>query len=1018
MTVFRESILVEVYSKVQESIHQKEPGLLEIVGLPGTGKTVMLDQVNEYLRLSGVNVQHIPLKATSRQSVGGLLHEFAKDSGLAAPGGENPVSELSAVYSLLSHMQNPIFDALLILIDDAHLLFEDSIHTIRKIFNPLFSSGSFFCVLAGRPGWERNGAVSMSGFSRPEGKLYLEKRVEAQWEPLYSEQVDFLLNAIQSNPLHLCLLVDHLIDQKLLSPDGYIAFTDKMKSLPLPKSLEDHISSRFDMKTLSLLYRQLLSVMAISKDYQLISERASILFPNMDISHLITSGWIVELEGYIRFSHSLIPHIILESLTPEEKEKWSNRILTSTKLNADEKAYYLLNLSRYTKNDIIILENHAKTLGKNARFQSALIVLDTLYEKTGDIKYLPDMGGIHYELQQIEKAKEIFQKVLKSPKYFDHPSSHYYLGEILTKQGQPEAAIRYFNKTESLLTPSYKNYFTIQKNIILFYLRKGDKTGFSLRFNLFRKNYEHSSKYRLEYLILLGRVSDLSEIKLDIEKPAIEGLKIARKRNLPEYERSFINTLIRFYEKQGEISKAFELVKQMDGNDANHHILENDAYELSLQGRIYYHVGQYKKALDLNRHAAGIFQYMSLPHYYLDCLQVVSSIEGVVGNIAAMKRTINTIEEGILNKPKYEFQLPIYTLASVYQFLGNPQKAKSILENLYSEVKDKIDLSMVPYIQATLANVIFPHDEEKAWKYWNMGHEYFTVNRLNSSLAVEYFNMGWTLVTNKKLDKLDSILGLWQKHIGNGENTFHYQYVKAASEILNGKLSSGLTRIRLLETYFDGSSMWEWKKLYEWVSRQKIKPSSKKTYAYRSKVIEFICLNEKITHSLKIPGKFTSLDLLLEGWSKAITTNRLLDSNLIEDYFNDYERQEEFKNTLQIWDITCSDFSIISSYASGKPVVINLLGSPEIYINNRKLTSRDWKSRKALEILIYILIKSWRHKKAVDKHELLLDLWAPTSDRMESARMVRNNMMTRLRKIFVECKVDMLPKRPDDILFN
>ena len=132
-----------------------------------------------------------------------------------------------------------------------------------------------------------------------------------------------------------------------------------------------------------------------------------------------------------------------------------------------------------------------------------------------------------------------------------------------------------------------------------------------------------------------------------------------------------------------------------------------------------------------------------------------------------------------------------------------------MLEDLYSQINTKIDLSMEPYIQVTLANVWYPYDEEKAWKYWDKAHEFFTVNRLDTSLAIEYFNMGWTLVTHNKFEKLKDILGLWQKHIKNCKNSFHYQYIKAASEIISGKTASGLTRIRLLEKYFDGSFMWE-----------------------------------------------------------------------------------------------------------------------------------------------------------------------------------------------------------------
>ena len=167
MTVFLENILNEIYSKVQQSIHGTEAGLLEIVGEPGIGKTVLLGQVEEFLRLSGLNFQHIAINITSSQSINESLLEYARESGLLTPAIENnQFSETGGLYNLLSVLRKPNRDSLVICIDDAHLLYEDSIKTIRKIFNPPFTEDSIFCILAGRPGWQNKNAITMTGFSR------------------------------------------------------------------------------------------------------------------------------------------------------------------------------------------------------------------------------------------------------------------------------------------------------------------------------------------------------------------------------------------------------------------------------------------------------------------------------------------------------------------------------------------------------------------------------------------------------------------------------------------------------------------------------------------------------------------------------------------------------------------------------------------------------------------------------------------------------------------------------------
>jgi len=1024
MTVFLENILNEIYSKVQQSIHGTEAGLLEIVGEPGIGKTVLLGQVEEFLRLSGLNFQHIAINITSSQSINESLLEYARESGLLTPAIENnQFSETGGLYNLLSVLRKPNRDSLVICIDDAHLLYEDSIKTIRKVFNPLFTEDSFFCILVGRPGWQNKKAITMTGFSKNEGKQYLENRVNADWEPLYARQLDWILKTANSNPQHLSLLVDHLKENNLLTDSGYIASLDEMMQLPISNDLYDQISYKFDINSLSNQKRNLLSILSLAKDHRLKVDKINLLFPGTksideDISALIKTGWLIQSDDYFNFSHSLIMQIVQESISPKQKEMWTRQILKSLKAKGDERSHYLSNISNLNKNEIKKLYSWALKLSSNAQFQSALNIWKKLYKQSADPKTLHNIARMHYELRQFNEAITSFELVISSSKYAIDPAPYYYMASIYQMKREYDSAQKYYDEMEKFLKSDHDNYFKMTRSLILYHQQAGNEEEFLTRFEKFKQEYENSSKYKLEYIDLVCILYDRLDLGVDIEKIANDGIRIARKRKLPEKIRNFYKTLINYHEKRGEITQAYELVKQIDRDSSIDYIIENDAQELVMKARIYYYVGHYKKAMGFYKQAAAIYETMGLDVFQLDCIQSICTIEGLIGNISAMKKGLMIIETGIKGKLISDVMIIRYTIASIYNFIGNHGEAKQEFEELYLYIKTTNDHQMIAHIRISLANVLYSYNKEKAWKYWEKAHSYFIKNKLLSTLSVQYFNMGWTLIINNEPPRLKQLLNTWKKHVEKAQDTFHYQYIHAGFDIMSGNISSGLTRVSLLEEKIDGSFMWEWKKLYEWLSNHNLKSQLKSKYAYRSAVVNSFCTNQSVIQDIPKLKEFSSLDRFLEGWRNAITTNHILDSNLLEDFIEDFDRQEEFKNTLELWGIKCVDFSTISSSSNGKPVVINLLGKPELYINNRQLTSKDWTSKKALEVLLYVLIKSWRHKNAVDKNELLHDLWSPTSDRIEARRLARNNMLSRVRNIFTECESQMLSTKDNDIIFD
>ena len=1023
MTVFRENILNNIYSRIQTSIHNKEAGLLEITGDPGAGKSILLGQVNEYLRLSGLNVQHISLSVSSQQSIVGLLLQFTKEAGLSIPiAKNNQLSGIAMLHQLISIIRDSTKSSLLICIDDAHLLQEESLKTIRKVFAPVFTQNSIFCILTGRPGWQQESAIVMSGYTRQEGIQYLKSRTNAEWEPLYVDQLDWILETVRSNPLHLSLLVDHLIDNGKLSENGYIAFLDEMKQLPVSTRLRDQVKVSFDIDSISTIQRDLLSVLAIAWDHRLHRDQIELLFPDTevledDISALIINGWIVIQDNHVGFAHPLITSIILESLLPDQKKMWTRTILRTLKPTKDNLAHYLFNRPKLKPNEIKLLDDWALKLSRSVQFQTALTIWEKLYNQTPDPKMLHNMGRMYYELRQLDEAESKFKKILTLPEYTNHHSPHYYLAKCNLMKRKYKEADYHFDMMLKSLKPDDKTYHAVITEVIKFYQISNNLPKFKKLFKTYKDRCEHSTKHRYDYIYLVCWLDDKIDMGFDILKLANEGLSKAKKINDIEKIRFFYMMLAICYERVGEIKQAYRVVKQVQKIEGDEKILEQDAFDIAAIARIEFNSGYHNDAVLHYMQAAGIFQKVGDIPSYLDCLQSICSLYGANGNIARLQKTQIELEAGVKDHDFGDVMVTHYTISQLMAFQGDYDNAVRLLNKLYRFTESIENISMSAHIQGSLAQVLYSKDKKKAWKHWDEMSEYFIKTNQVLYLPKPYFNFGWELVVHNDKNALKLIVESWRAVSGQ-EDTYQYQYIHAAFDIMNGNFSSGLTRVSLLEKKLDGKYMWEWKKLYEWLATQSLKPTVRTRYAFRAAMTESICQNAPPKRSVKEPKDLSTLDQLYQGWSRAVSTNHIMDTNLIEDFIQELDRQEQFKETLKLWDVDCRDLSNLFQYPSGKPIIINLLGEPELFINYRKLNSKDWTSKKALEVLIYVLIRSWRHKKSVDYNDLLQDLWEPPLEKLHACRLVRNNMMFRIRKIFSGFDIKMFYAHHDEVIFN
>ena len=665
------------------------------------------------------------------------------------------------------------------------------------------------------------------------------------------------------------------------------------------------------------------------------------------------------------------------------------------------------------------LEKQALSHTEKHLFRSALKAWETLYQIEKKSSFLFKIGLMHYELRNIDRAQKIFQECLTSDESEDYAHIHYYLGRICEQRGNLVDARQFYNFVEHNLHLDAFKTIKIQKNIIRFYLLCGDLDAFNKRYESFKKKYENSPADRIEFLDLVCSLHDRLEIETNIIKLAKEGMRLAKRKNDLIKLKGFHQTFVTIHERRGEFDQALRLIYQIEKDFADDQLYENDAYHLALKARILFQVGKTFKAYQCYKQAAAIFQFLDEPMRYLDCIQAILSMESLVGNIKQMLVTQKMLEVGIQNLDEKAVILPKFSLACSFHLADETSKATKILKQIREYALEMKDDLMIAHVQSNLAPLLFRSDKPLATEYWETSKKFFISNNLKAYLPAAFYNIGWALVNGHQLELLKNLTEDWLSCDPASVETFHYRYIKAAEEIMAGRISSGLTRISLLEDSFTGIHIWEWHKMYEWLSDQAIKAADQSKYKRRAQLTRSICLGDRPDEEVEKDWAETDYDSLLFEWAHPVVDNRPMNIDVVEDFFHSEERTRSFLENLKFWGLECSHGTYReNSTSTEKPIVINLLGAPELYINNRKLSSRDWTSRKALEILTYIIIRSWRHKQPIQLTDLLHDLWTPDKTKMDSSRLVRNNMLTRLRKVFDGFDTPMLISTRVDIRFN
>jgi nucleoside-triphosphatase THEP1 len=179
--------------------------ILTISGIPGIGKSYLLNQTAQEARNSGLRV--IKLNCSSNQKETYFLQEIAKDSSGPSDDWQHALREYQLnpqdQFCLDNLIENLAKQATVLLIDDCHHLTNETQQMLEDVFEQLQDMNRMFVILAGRSDlrWNsfelrrRTRAVKLLSFPRKETAQLLSNN------PLYATISDQIYNLTRGYPL-------------------------------------------------------------------------------------------------------------------------------------------------------------------------------------------------------------------------------------------------------------------------------------------------------------------------------------------------------------------------------------------------------------------------------------------------------------------------------------------------------------------------------------------------------------------------------------------------------------------------------------------------------------------------------------------------------------------------------------------------------------------------------------------------------------------------------------------------
>ena len=1004
--VQREQILENILGSLSDCLTDFHAICIEIVGEGGTGKTTILNQTEKYFAENGIFSQIIRLQGISSFSLLDALSNFAKQNGFASiiptiseKESQNEGNVIRIIRELLIQLQDSRKDIFIIQIDDAHLLSQDAIEQVRKVFDIYFTGSRIAAILSGRHGFESDSAIQIGEFSTSEFKQYLDMLFADDWSADNEDIVIWLDSLTDRKPYFVALILEYLIEKGIVS-SGYVAPLDLLKNTPFPQSLLDALSVRYSLEPLHENSLAILNILSCASKSLSANEIFSLTKLDQkivadELKWLIQNRWLMERDGFFFFVHPMVQELIFRNI--ENVEKTHELFLSSKiKLTTSEKSFHIQKLSNLSHEHEEILLEHIKELMQQGLFFSANRLYQILDPEGKNTEYSLQVGKNYFRIGRMDSALKILLGASER-NFKNRWEVLCYIGRIYRKRSDYENAVKYLTIALDFanLTDEARWKLMLTYAFTLAYKRDNDKLSNVL--DCLKQNSEKSEQTKMEYYELLSSIDSRFPLEIDTEKWNLDGLEIAKKLHDNTRISVFLTCLQLHYHHQGDYKKAIEFGDfAIEYAKKDYNIL-SELNAFKIKTITYGSMDNFSRAISMAKRVIEMMESRGETTEIVTFVHLLGSYYVSIGYLPLAENTFRKLREMLGQNPTVDLNAKIQ-LGRWYLNIEDCSKAEKIFTEAMHQAENLKMQATAMLAKMGLVPCIYQKDGEKANSYIEEAVEYFTEYNLKNFLPHCFYGIGLYFVRQGLVAELEKLLEQWAKSQPSDE-MMHFKVITILYEFLCGNERNGKIKLRRLEESFCGNHLFDYYHIYRWLAENEhSKHKNNERYRFLHQAIKSICHVDKNVEISSYYGVKSPFFRLIENWTIALQKDCGLSQSVIDRLAQDDEQRSIINESLSFWDISLAHLPEMQ-FGNNNPLIINLFGSHAIFVGNKRLSKKDWGYKFSMLVLLYLITKGWATKSKISANSLIHDVINPDPEHFERSKKSLYSAISRINRI-------------------
>ena len=994
--VFRKQIIDKIFCNLLKTEDNQSKGFLNITGNPGIGKSTLIPQIINTVKWSGVDLMPKIINCDKGITIQNKLQNLSNTTGFKLPDNKSIKPNTKIMHFLNTLVINP-FSGILLIIDDAHHLSNTEYKLLKNVFQSLYSN--HFCILVGRKIKNRKTDLIIKPFSDNEFNLFCSLNFGENWSKYYSDISKWLKDYSGNHPFILSLLIELLNQKGLLTPN-YTAPIHKFNTIKPCNDL-----TQFIKITLSVYNKN-------SREHVILLASALLQSKYKDLNSTILktskkfreSNWFKKSNTF-ELKHPILKEIIFNNTSIKFKTKVIQKLLKINNLTIEDKFRLFDNLPSINSKKKEILIDLGNQFFNISNFDMAL----KCYSK---INYQQINTAIcYYKLFKYPQAIKILTqlKKLKTPL----PQTYFILASIYFYQGNIKSSLKAISFLDN--NNKYDDSFWKTKLLKMNCLHELQINNEINKELISIDKIQPISKFgRLMRMRIKSMINIRTPLGIDAEKHNKKGLALSRKLKIPDAEVYFNSCLMVHYIHKKNIEE-----------------VENKAQKLIQYSRDYSdfaHAYNAWKCLGI-AYSRSNEKYKSI-NAYQNAVEIASNA-GFTNAIDGLNLTLGMAWDNIGRKDKAifyynkTFQIKSPSIISQIQKdrihaevlfdSGKKIKAKQLL---IKSIKNAEKYNLHIDISAGnlyLTNIVKNHSELDANEelYFKSRIDYIKLGRKESLISFDFIRI-LELSKYKQHDKIKRILDSW-----TAEKNKYYEIAEIIYLATAGIINGCLSKLKKLENEFDGGYLFLYLSLYKSLKQNtNFSPTQFNRFNSFYKLIKNISQNKKTRISKKEFNNYNNYKIfnIFYSWTECINLKKNLLSCDLDDLFANDKLKNNFIEILKLWKINI--ISNDENTRNKKPILIQILGKPQLWLNGNKLDKKYWKVRKSLEVLIYLIISGRKFKSEISVNNFYKDILEISPEDWDKRIDRKNVILYRLKNIYKEIEDKLILNGGEYLTFN